>query len=156
MTKQSKSFEEVVKNVLVELKDAKPVTEAMGAGSYMPAGLGAVTQDAAKGRSAEPPFSAFTDLQARAFGGGDAATAQDKSETESPRRAPYPLEVVNDHLADAYLSLKNIELEVKNALNNPVLTPGQKTELGKTQNFLKTILGNVKKVALNLQKINLD
>jgi len=156
--KLSKRFSDAVKESLAKTNKKckkKTLTEAGGGGTYMPAGLNAISHDPVN-RNGMPPYSLYTDISSRLPGGG--IKQQPDEETKAPPRFPYPLETVLDHLADGYINLKNVESQIKSSFNNPMIKSSKPktTELKAVHNKIRTILGNIKKIGQEIQKINLD
>ena len=151
--KQSKNFAEVVKNTLESLD------EAIGAGSYQPAGLSTVSTNSLNpsSRAGNPPYSTYSDRTSRTTPGDKdyIDNSQPEEELKAPKHPPYPLETVVDHIVNSYESLSNVNMEIELVFKNPVLTKAQTDKLRLEQQRVKTTLGNIKKIYTELQKITL-
>jgi len=162
------SFEKMVKSVLnnsnsKEKNTKKPIKyqqnnhkiqEAMGPGVYTPAGLNTITQDPIRGQRGEnPPFSLYSDIVSK--GAQDPYMGQSDKDIEAPKRKPYPLEFAAEEIAVVYTTLQSTNFKIKEANINPSLRPEQKELLNSVNQKIKTILGNLKSISQDLQKINL-
>jgi len=177
--RQSRSFEEAVNAALAErcdgshkeAKKTKPkkkakkvkketieaIEERYGHGRNPPTGTLTMQRSAGAGqmsgrRGQNPPYSFYSDVASSQVN----AELQPPEATEAPKIFPYPLENVTSFLADAFLSIKSIESQIKLAHKNPMVSGAKIKELEAIESVIKTVLGNVKKIGESLQKITLD
>ena len=165
---ESKSFEDIVKRVLVpeSKKPAKPspepkkkerseyVSEALNSNSMpdtmTPAGY-------AGGPKGMPPFSKYTtDAGNTSVDMLDIGNQEDKfAKSESGK--PYPLNHVLDQIANSGEFIQNAESMLDMCLkkNNITLTKEQKKELTNTHNVLKSVIGNINKAAQVINNIKI-
>ena len=144
-----------------KIKDifAEVLEEAIGPGAYIPAGMNTIASDPmhpSGRRGQNPPYSVYTrdDKQMNGLAQqGLGVDLQDRSETDAPKVAPYPLQTVIDNTISAYMSLDNVRKEIELALINPVVTDAQSKELKNIDDKLKTIMDSIKDTSDKLLKI---
>jgi len=144
--KQSESFKEAVDSSFVEAKAKKLLKEA----SYIPTGVSTANQDAVNGRGT--PGSSHSGSREDGMLGIE---MQPDSQTMAPPHMPYPLETILNHLADGFSGVNSSKNLIDTAVKNPLLSRAQIDKLRKLQAELKMAADNVRKVALEIQKINL-
>jgi hypothetical protein len=149
--KTTKTFKDAFEDVL---------EEAIGPGAYIPAGINAITSDPMhpSGRKGQnPPYSvySYSSRMGSDVAYGTGILSQDRRETDAPKIAPYPLQTVTDYLSNCYTDLKNIQFEVKQAIQNPITSPAQKSELSRINGELQKMIDNFKDTSDALLKITL-
>lgn len=105
-------------------------------------------------RSQMPPYSAYTNLMTDPQTPIDMKDTEDAASHQAPKRRPYPLETVQDHMASAYQDMTKVENLMGIAIGNPSISKQQNSLLKDLVNNVKAILGNIKKTCFGLEKIS--
>ena len=160
------SFREAVKSTLSEKKQPvrrkkpvirKKVSESYGASEGGNSGPGGYTIAQSKGYGgAMPPFARANNNMTQNVGNidqMDIGMVEDKI-AKNHANPIFPLETVPEHLMNAGEKISDLIPAIDSALkHNKVLTDGKKKELGSVKDIIKTILGNIRKVASMLDKL---
>lgn len=169
--KESNSFEDVVKRVLVEKKKpakeikikkkqrSKYVSEAMAGsrmgGTGMPSSVSKNTT--AGGAKGMPPFAQATaDRSATSIDMRDIGKEEDRI-AKSHGTKPYPLNTTLDYIVDSGDSLFNAYKSIEIALNknNVTLSKEQKEVLKQAKEAIDSSVGNIKKATFLINSISL-
>jgi len=143
--KQSKEFKDAFKNVLKE--------DAIG-GQGLFSYTGGTAGTTRSPRVDAPPFHAMTglgDIPGKGPGGDELENAK------APANLPYPLDTINDFLADAYLSISNAEAQIQTVIEkNPVVGEEKKELLKHLHKKLQAMKNMTYEISVDIEKISLD
>lgn len=167
--KESNSFQDVLKQVLVPEKKITPVpkpkrkkrsnyvSEAIHGGNTSSPTSVSVQGARLGGTQGMPPFSKYTaDTTSGHIDMRDIGKAED-DKAKSNNRKPYPLETVLDYIAHSGEDLQNAQSMIELSLKKNIsLSDSQKETLKKIKQTLSSSLGNIGKAAKFLNSINLS
>lgn len=76
---------------------------------------------------------------------------------KAPKRIPFPLETVNERLADAFASLESVATQLSQAISiNPVLSELQKDFLEQQLQAVKKMGLSIQEMMANVERVTLD
>lgn len=104
-----------------------------------------------------PPFRHMTggdhDVNIKTIADDDAEFA-----ATAGRRKPYPLETIDDHLAQAYIYVKNAEEQIKNCIKyNAIMITNKekKALLSHLERKIKGVMEMIKSISADLDRISI-